>query len=153
MFDKRKVQSIISILLFILLCYITISCLIDGITLNWVDNNKLDGTLINNITLFTWLVLGWGVFTIGLIIANFYTNNKLKWVKFICLIVLTILFIVLACLMASKRDMDLENQTIVIATFSNFIVGTITMFAYSIITLIDNILSMKRKGIEQNEKK
>ena len=153
MFDKRKVHSIFSILLFILLCYITISCLIDGITLNWVDNNKLDGTLINNITLFTWLVLGWGVFTIGLIIANFYTNNKLKWVKFICLIVLTILFIVLACLMASKRDMDLENQTIVIATFSNFIVGTITMFAYSIITLIDNILSMKRKGIEQNEKK
>lgn len=153
MFDKRKVHSIFSILLFILLCYITISCLIDGITLNWVDNNKLDGTLINNITLFTWLVLGWGVFTIGLIIANFYTNNKLKWVKFICLIVLTILFIVLACLMASKHDMDLENQTIVIATFSNFIVGTITMFAYSIITLIDNILSMKRKGIEQNEKK
>ena len=153
MFDKRKVHSIFSILLFILLCYITISCLIDGITLNWVDNNKLDGTLINNITLFTWLVLGWGVFTIALIIANFYTNNKLKWVKFICLIVLTILFIVLACLMASKRDMDLENQTIVIATFSNFIVGTITMFAYSIITLIDNILSMKRKGIEQNEKK
>ena len=153
MFDKRKVHSIFSILLFILLCYITISCLIDGITLNWVDNNKLDGTLINNITLFTWLVLGWGVFTIALIIANFYTNNKLKWVKFICLIVLTILFIVLACLMASKRNMDLENQTIVIATFSNFIVGTITMFAYSIITLIDNILSMKRKGIEQNEKK
>ena len=153
MFDKRKVHSIFSILLFILLCYITISCLIDGITLNWVDNNKLDGTLINNITLFTWLVLGWGVFTIGLIIANFYTNNKLKWVKFICLIVLTILFIVLACLMASKRDMDLENQTIVIATFSNFIVGTITMFAYSIVTLIDNILSMKRKGIDQNEKK
>lgn len=153
MFDKRKIHSIFSILLFILLCYLTISCLIDGITLNWVDNNKLDGTLINNITLFTWLVLGWGVFTIALIIANFYTNNKLKWVKFICLIVLTILFIVLACLMASKRDMDLENQTIVIATFSNFIVGTITMFAYSIITLIDNILSMKRKGIEQNEKK
>lgn len=153
MFDKRKIHSIFSILLFILLCYITISCLIDGITLNWVDNNKLDGTLINNITLFTWLVLGWGVFTIGLIIANFYTNNKLKWVKFICLIVLTILFIVLACLMASKRDMDLENQTIVIATFSNFIVGTITMFAYSIVTLIDNILSMKRKGIDQNEKK
>lgn len=153
MFDKRKVHSIFSILLFILLCYITISCLIDGITLNWVDNNKLDGTLMNNIILFTWLVLGWGVFTIGLIIANFYTNNKLKWVKFICLIVLTILFIVLACLMASKRDMDLENQTIVIATFSNFIVGTITMFAYSIITLIDNILSMKRKGIEQNGKK
>ena len=153
MFDKRKVHSIFSILLFILLCYITISCLIDGITLNWVDNNKLDGTLINNITLFTWLVLGWGVFTIGLIIANFYTNNKLKWVKFICLIVLTILFIVLACLMASKHDMDLENQTIVIATFSNFIVGTITMFAYSIVTLIDNILSMKRKGIDQNEKK
>ena len=153
MFDKRKVHSIFSILLFILLCYITISCLIDGITLNWVDNNKLDGTLINNITLFTWLVLGWGAFTIGLIIANFYTNNKLKWVKFICLIVLTILFIVLACLMASKRNMDLENQTIVIATFSNFIVGTITMFAYSIVTLIDNILSMKRKGIDQNEKK
>ena len=153
MFDKRKVHSIFSILLFILLCYITISCLIDGITLNWVDDSNLDKTLINNITMFTWLVLGWGVFTIGLIIANFYTNNKLKWVKFICLIVLTILFIVLACLMASKHDMDLENQTIVIATFSNFIVGTITMFAYSIITLIDNILSMKRKGIEQNEKK
>lgn len=153
MFDKRKVHSIFSILLFILLCYITISCLIDGITLNWVDNNDLDGTLMNNIILFTWLVLGWGVFTIGLIIANFYTNNKLKWVKFICLIVLTILFIVLACLMASKRDMDLENQTIVIATFSNFIDGTITMFAYSIVTLIDNILSMKRKGIDQNEKK
>lgn len=153
MFDKRKVHSIFSILLFILLCYITISCLIDGITLNWVDNNKLDGTLINNIILFTWLVLGWGAFTIGLIIANFYTNNKLKWVKFICLIVLTILFIVLACLMASKRNMDLENQTIVIATFSNYIVGTITMFAYSIVTLIDNILSMKRKGIDQNEKK
>ena len=153
MFDKRKIHSIFSILLFILLCYLTISCLIDGITLNWVDNNKLDGTLMNNIILFTWLVLGWGVFTIGLIIANFYTNNKLKWVKFICLIVLTILFIVLACLMASKRDMDLENQTIVIATFSNFIDGTITMFAYSIVTLIDNILSMKRKGIDQNEKK
>lgn len=151
MFDKRKIHSIFSILLFILLCYLTISCLIDGITLNWVDNNKLDGTLMNNIILFTWLVLGWGAFTIAILIANFYTNNKLKWIKLICLIVLTILFIVLACLMASKRDMDLENQAIVIATFSNYIVGAISMFAYSTITLVDSIFSIK--GIKQNEKK
>ena len=151
MFDKRKVHSIFSILLFVLLCYLTISCLIDGITLNWVDDSNLDKTLINNITMFTWLILGWGIFTIGLIIANFYTNNKLKWVKFICLIVLTILFIVLACLMASKHDIGSATQTVVIATFSNYIVGTITMFAYSAITLVDNIFSIK--GNKQDEKK
>ena len=152
MFDKRKIHSILSILLFVLLCYLTISCLIDGITLNWVDNSDLDGILINNITMFTWLIFGWGAFTIAIIITNFYANNKLKWIKLICLIVLTILFIVLACLMASsKHDTGLENQTIIIAAFSNYIVGTITMFAYSAITLVDNIFSIK--GNNQDEKK
>ncbi len=151
MFDKRKIHSILSILLFVLLCYLTISCLIDGITLNWVDDSNLDKTLMNNIILFTWLVFSCGIFTVAIIIANFYASNKLKWIKLICLIVLTVLFIVLACLMASKHDTGSATQTVVIAAFSNYIVGTITMFAYSAITLVDNLFSIK--GNNQDEKK
>ena len=163
MYNKRKIHLVFSIIFFVLLAYIAINSFVDAMTINWVE----DEILYDKITLYSWLIFAWSVFTILIIIANFYSNNKLKWIKIICLFALAILLLVLACIIKSQSDGSYSEDTIVVAAFSNYILSFVISLAYFIVSLIDTIFSYKEKkflktlpetqpkleGIKENEVK
>lgn len=141
MYNKRKIHLIFSIIFFVLLAYIAINSFVNAMTINWLENEDL----YDKITLYSWLIFAWSVFTILIIIANFYSNNKLKWIKIICLFALTILLLVLACIIKSQSDGSYSEDTVVVAAFSNYILSFVISLAYFIVSLIDTIFSYKEK--------
>lgn len=141
MYNKRKIHLIFSIIFFVLLAYIAINSFVNAMTINWLENEDL----YDKITLYSWLIFAWSVFTILIIIANFYSNNKLKWIKIICLFALAILLLVLACIIKSQSDGSYSEDTVVVAAFSNYILSFVISLAYFIVSLIDTIFSCKEK--------
>ena len=141
MYNKRKIHLIFSIIFFVLLAYIAINSFVNAMTINWLENEDL----YDKITLYSWLIFAWSVFTILIIIANFYSNNKLKWIKIICLFALAILLLVLACIIKSQSDGSYSEDTVVVAAFSNYILSFVISLAYFIVSLIDTIFSYKEK--------
>lgn len=141
MYNKRKIHLVFSIIFFVLLAYIAINSFVDAMTINWVE----DEILYDKITLYSWLVFAWSVFTILIIIANFYSNNKLKWIKIICLFALAVLLLVLACIIKSQSDGSNSEDVAVVAAFSNYILSFVISLAYFIVSLIDTIFSYKEK--------
>ena len=163
MYNKRKIHLIFSIIFFVLLAYIAINSFVNAMTINWLENEDL----YDKITLYSWLIFAWSVFTILIIIANFYSNNKLKWLKIICLFALAVLLLVLACIIKSQSDGSNSEDVAVVAAFSNYILSFVISLAYFIVSLIDTIFSYKEKkflktlpetqpkleGIKENEVK
>lgn len=141
MYNKRKIHLVFSIIFFVLLAYIAINSFVNAMTINWVE----DEILYDKITLYSWLIFAWSVFTILIIIANFYSNNKLKWIKIICLFALAVLLLVLACIIKSQSDGSNSEDVAVVAAFSNYILSFVISLAYFIVSLIDTIFSYKEK--------
>lgn len=141
MYNKRKIHLVFSIIFFVLLAYIAINSFVDAMTINWVE----DEILYDKITLYSWLIFAWSGFTILIIIANFYSNNKLNWIKIICLFALAVLLLVLACIIKSQSDGSNSEDVAVVAAFSNYILSFVISLAYFIVSLIDTIFSYKEK--------
>ncbi len=157
MFRIKKVHIVLSIIFFLLLLYVTVASITDAISLSWIAWPTVDTETIDKVILFSWLIFSWGILTLAVIALNLYLKNKLKWLKVICLFVMTVLFLVFACIIKTEPFSNISGtaETIVLSEFSNYMLGFATCFVYFVITLIDNIFSLvnaKKVEVEDGKK-